>query len=202
MNAARSVQSKDELLRAGIALLRRNGYVATTVDEICAEAGVTKGAFFHHFSSKEALALACLNEWDCNGANMEVAAPFQALSDPVEKVLGCIDFYMSLMQDPKMIKSCLAGTIVQEVSQTHPELRDAACICFTNAETRFQAMLEEACRSRHIQADTASLASLWAATLQGSLILYKASGDMGVMQRNLEHLKSYLRLILTEKEKD
>jgi AcrR family transcriptional regulator len=42
--------------RRAIELARRNGYTATTVDEICTAAGLTKGAFFHHFPSKEALA--------------------------------------------------------------------------------------------------------------------------------------------------
>jgi TetR/AcrR family transcriptional repressor of nem operon len=53
---APATSARDKIVAAAIDLFRRNGYVATTVDEICAAAGVTKGAFFHHFESKEDLA--------------------------------------------------------------------------------------------------------------------------------------------------
>ena len=48
--------ARDKLIAAAHQEVRRQGYSATTVDQICAAAGVTKGAFFHHFESKEALA--------------------------------------------------------------------------------------------------------------------------------------------------
>ena len=50
--------ARDKILAAAFALVRARGYSATTVDDLCAAAGVTKGAFFHHFKSKEDLAVA------------------------------------------------------------------------------------------------------------------------------------------------
>ena len=47
----RRADARDRLLEAALTILRTRGYAATTVDEICAAAGVTKGAFFHHFRS-------------------------------------------------------------------------------------------------------------------------------------------------------
>jgi TetR/AcrR family transcriptional repressor of nem operon len=46
-------ETKRKLVDAGVALMRQRGFSATTVDDICAEAGVTKGGFFHYFKSKE-----------------------------------------------------------------------------------------------------------------------------------------------------
>jgi TetR/AcrR family transcriptional regulator, transcriptional repressor for nem operon len=43
-------------MEAAFTLVRRKGLSATSVDDICAAAGVSKGAFFHHFKSKDALA--------------------------------------------------------------------------------------------------------------------------------------------------
>src|SRR5687768_12296336 len=50
--------SRERILDAAVAMIRSKGYSATTVDDLCAAAGVTKGSFFHHFGSKEDLAVA------------------------------------------------------------------------------------------------------------------------------------------------
>ena len=57
--------TKQKLMDAAQPLMIQNGYVATTVDEICAAAEVTKGAFFYHFDSKEALARELLERFMC-----------------------------------------------------------------------------------------------------------------------------------------
>lgn len=195
MSETRAAGAKEKLIGAAVELFRRNGFVATTVDEICAQAGVTKGAFFHYFESKEALAETCLKAWDGRAGEMEQAAPFQAIKDPLKRLLACMDFYIQFFANPKLLKSCLAGTIVQEVSESSPALRDAAGLCFANAEQRFRALLDEACRAERTRLDTRSLAQLWMATLQGSLILCKASQDESVLSRNLQQVREYIRLL-------
>jgi TetR/AcrR family transcriptional regulator, transcriptional repressor for nem operon len=190
--ASSAENAQERLLAAATELFRRDGYVATTVDEICARAGVTKGAFFHHFAGKEALAVASLERWDAQAAARDDAAPFRAVEDPRKRLLACMDYYIRLFSNARLLKSCLAGTTVQEVSQTHPALRDAANVCFAGAEKRFTALLDAACRGRKKGPDTTSLARLWMATIQGSLILAKASQNESVIPRNLEHVKEYI----------
>ena len=60
---ARGQDSRQKLLDAAVRLIRTKGYGATRVEDICAEAGLTKGAFFHHFPSKEALGVALAGYW-------------------------------------------------------------------------------------------------------------------------------------------
>ena len=51
----RSQQTRLRILNAALVIFARDGYDASSVNEICVEAGVSKGAFFHHFPSKEAI---------------------------------------------------------------------------------------------------------------------------------------------------
>ena len=53
-------ESKTKLLDATLKVVRAKGYSATRIEDVCAEAGLTKGSFFHHFKSKEDLALAAV----------------------------------------------------------------------------------------------------------------------------------------------
>jgi hypothetical protein len=90
---------------------------------------------------------------------------------------------------------------VQEVSASSPVLRDAAQECFVKAQAYFQSLLDDAvqsdaCRASKRKLNTASLAEHWMGTVQGSLLLAKASRDEQVIRRNLTHFRNYMSALL------
>jgi TetR/AcrR family transcriptional repressor of nem operon len=189
---------REKLLEVGTALFRERGYEGSSVDDICAAAGLTKGAFFHHFSSKEELAGACLARWGARGGELLSAGAFMELKDPADRLLGCMDFILEAAQQGKLGKSCLAGTLVQEISETHPALREGAQVCFATGEKAFSALVEAAFKSRKKKADAGSLARLWFAALQGSLVLAKAGRDERVILESLRHVREYIAGLLNK----
>src|SRR5437763_17160396 len=82
--------AKTRLLNAALHSIRQKGYAATTVDDICREAGVTKGSFFHHFKSKDDLALAAIEYWEQMTGGLFVSAPYHQAADPVDRLLGYV----------------------------------------------------------------------------------------------------------------
>src|ERR1700741_2291226 len=89
--------AREKLLEAAFAVIREKGYVAATVDELCARAGVAKGSFFHHFKDKEALAVAAARHWSQTTGALFASAPYHRHKDPLARVLGYVDFRRSIL---------------------------------------------------------------------------------------------------------
>ena len=123
--------AKQVLLNAALNLIRAKGYTATMVDDLCHAAGVTKGAFFHHFASKEALAVAAADHWSATTGNLFEHAPYHALADAHQRVLGYLDLRTALLQGKVADFTCLVGTMVQEVHDSSPAIRDACARSIT-----------------------------------------------------------------------
>ncbi|MCS7248059.1 MAG: TetR/AcrR family transcriptional regulator [Anaerolineales bacterium] len=77
----RSLETRARILAAAVDQFIRFGYEAASVDQICAAAGVSKGAFYHHFPSKQALFLALLENWI-----QDLEASFETIRDEVDWV--------------------------------------------------------------------------------------------------------------------
>src|ERR1700728_4337602 len=91
-------ESKTMLLNAALNVIRAKGYTATTVDDICGAAGVTKGSFFHHFDTKERLGIAAAEQFNTMATELFAAAPYNANPDPRERVLAYVDFRAAMLQ--------------------------------------------------------------------------------------------------------
>src|SRR6185295_15396002 len=89
--------ARTKILGSALSVIRAKGYAATSVDDLCAAAGVTKGAFFHHFKSKEDLAVAAADFWSEMTSAFFAAAPYHAHSNPLDRVLGYIDFRKTIL---------------------------------------------------------------------------------------------------------
>jgi TetR/AcrR family transcriptional repressor of nem operon len=189
--------ARSKLLDAALSVIRTKGYSATTVDELCAAAGVTKGAFFHHFKSKDALGVAAAEHWSETTAALFAEAPYHDPADPLDRVLGYVAFRKALLQGGVPEFTCLVGTMVQETYETSPAIRDACDRSISRHAETLEADIEAAMRERRISPDwtAKSLALHTQAVLQGAFILAKAKGGAEIAADSIEHLTRYLRLL-------
>ncbi|HEV2189300.1 MAG TPA: TetR/AcrR family transcriptional regulator [Stellaceae bacterium] len=190
-------ESKTRLLDAAQRVVREKGYTATTVDDICRAAGVTKGSFFHHFASKDELALAAVDHWNTMTEEFFAAAAYRKTEDPLDRLLGYIDFRASILNGAPSAYTCLLGTLVQETHTTHPEIR-AAC------DRGMAAHIAELTRDIEAAKQLYAPAATWSAesvgyyiqsVLQGAFIFAKAKQSPDIVRDSLEHLRRYLGLL-------
>ena len=190
--------SRTRLLDAALATIRRKGYAATTVDDLCAATGLSKGSFFHHFKGKEDLALAAAQHWrDTTGA-LFANAPYQQVADPRERLLAYIDFRGALAQGELPEISCLLGTLAQETYATHPAIREA---CHAGIEGHAVTLVPTIAEAKARHAPRAkwtpeSLALFTQAALQGAFVVAKAAGDAQAAAPLIAHLRAYVQGLL------
>jgi TetR/AcrR family transcriptional repressor of nem operon len=199
---SRPAPSKEKLLDAALAVIRAKGFAATTVDDLCEAAGVTKGAFFHHFESKEALGVAAADHWDRTTSAFFAAQPYHDDPDPLERVLGYIAFRRSILQGALPEFTCLVGTMAQETHQSSRAIADACGRAMSHHAERIEADIAEAMRRRGLDpsgTDTgwsaASLALHTQCILQGAFILAKARNGPEAAWDSVDHLNRYVRLL-------
>ena len=199
MNAARTrspdqADGRSRLLDAAMQAIREKGYSATTVDDICGAAGVTKGAFFHHFKSKEDLGVAAATQFSDMAEQLFGSAPYHQLSDPLDRLLGYIDFRAAILTGPIAQFTCLLGTMVQEAYDSHPAIRQA---CETYIVRHAARVEQDIAAAKALYAPDAawsaeSLGLYTQAVLQGSFILAKAKGGPEVARDCVAHLRRYI----------
>jgi len=185
------------LLDATLALVRRNGWAATSIDQLCRFVGVTKGAFFHHFESKEALGVAAAQRWTEVTTPLFANASYHQHADPLDRILGYLDFRRAIAQGPLESYTCFAGTTVQETFAASEPIRAACGASINEHVSNLEADFDEALRKYPPREPvTAQSLALYTQTvLQGGFVMAKAKGDAGPLLDGIAHLKRYWQLL-------
>jgi TetR/AcrR family transcriptional repressor of nem operon len=189
--------ARAKLLEAALAAIREQGFAATSVDDLCRRAGVTKGAFFHYFASKEALGVAAAEHWSTMTGGFFEQAPYHRHADPLDRVLGYIDFRKAILGREVPQFTCLVGTMVQEAYGSHPAIRDACRASIESHAETLVADIEAARREHGVGSEwtSRSLALHTQAVIQGAFILAKATGGAAIAADSLDHLRRYVGLL-------
>lgn len=190
-------KTKMKLLATAQVLMLKKGYAATSVEDICRAAKLTKGSFFHYFKSKEDLGKEALERFCCSSRERmrDCCCQDPSGGDPLKRVLQHLDFAVAMSRDPVAARGCLLGKFAQEMSDTHPEIR---CLCaegFGQWVKLFKTDLDAA-KARYAprsSMDTRSLAEYFVALCEGSQMLAKVKRDRKVVERNMEHFRKYVR---------
>ena len=101
--------TKRKLLAAAQNLMLAKGFTATTVDDVCESARLTKGSFFHYFETKEALGKAVLDRYVSTMFQAIQDAPFLKKDDPLQRIYGYVDFLIEMSRTPPSKAAACSG---------------------------------------------------------------------------------------------
>lgn len=195
---SRRNSARAALLDAARDTIRERGFAATSVDDLCRAAGVTKGAFFHHFPSKEALGVAAAQWWGETTAPMFAGAPHHALRDPADRVIAYLEMRRWMVGADVAKFSCLAGMLASETYRVHPAVTDAAWGAIRENAAMMEPDLAAALTAAGMPdgVTARSLALHIQTVLQGSFVMAKASGDPALAIDAVDHLIRYVAMVL------
>lgn len=190
-------ESKTRILQAALKVIRSKGYSATRIEDVCEAAELTKGSFFHHFSTKEELAIAAADYWSEITSALFAAAPYHAPADPLERVLAYVDFRKAMLRGDLPEFTCLVGTMTQEIYETYPAIREACNASISGHASTLVPDIDAAMQKYGVRGDwtAESLALFIQAAMQGAFILAKAKNEIGPAIDAVDHLHRYIELL-------
>jgi TetR/AcrR family transcriptional regulator, transcriptional repressor for nem operon len=194
-------RTRNQILDAAERLFLSHGYGGTSVDAIVDRAELTKGAFFHHFSSKHDLARAVIDRYaalDREQFEGSVQRAERLSRDPLQQVLILIGLYEEAMEqltDP--FPGCLFASYCYQAGLFDEEVHAVIRGGLLHWRKVFGGKLEEAMEQYpprvRVQAD--ELADTGLAVLEGAFILTKTLNEPKLIARQLRHYRNYLELL-------
>ena len=124
-------------------------------------------------------------------------------ADPLDRVLGYLDFRKSILTGTVPEFTCPVGTMVQEAYESYPAIRDAVDRSISEHAAKVEADIKEAMQLYRLDADWSaeSLALHTQAVLQGAFILAKAKGGAAIAADSIDHLRRYVELLFKNSKK-
>jgi TetR/AcrR family transcriptional repressor of nem operon len=143
----RCSDARDRLLATASRLVQERGYTAVSVADICTEAGLKKGSFYHFFPSKHALVLATLDRFaEYQEARMQTAidSGASAREQLVGMLTGMYHGFLAAQRTFGSANGCPLGNLAQEMAHRDPELRAKLGSIFLRWQARLSLLLEHA----------------------------------------------------------
>ena len=188
-----SERTRERLLQAASREIYRSGFQSASLDTILAVAGVTKGALYYHFDSKEALGHAVVDEVIATCVRGKWVRPLQNGTDPIDALIGAVQ---GIPVRPADVRGgCQLNNLAQEMSSLDAGFRKRLAIIFDAWREAVASVLREGQAHGSVRCDVepADAAGLLIAMVEGYASLAKNAQDPKVMKAGIRNIVGWLR---------
>src|SRR5580700_1811324 len=186
-------RTRERLLQAAFREVYKSGFQSAGLDAILAGAGVTKGALYHHFGSKEALGYAIVEEIIAPDNRGQWLIPLENCVDPIETLIGTVQ---ELSVQPEVVRGgCPLINLAQEMSPLDAGFRQRLATILRNWQDGVAAALRDGQNQGKVRRDLepAQAAGLLIAMVEGYGSLAKNAQDAKVMEAGIRNIVEWLR---------
>lgn len=199
----RGADTRERLLDAAESAVLAKGFAATSIDELIAAVGITKGGFFYHFKDKNDLAKALMLRYlERDRALLDdlFARGDELNDDPLHGFLVGLKLFAEMVGGlPEAHPGCLAAAYCYQEQLFNQEIRDLNASGILAWRRRFLDRLEiiAAHYPPRRDADLAALADMAAALVEGGLILGKTLRDRSILPRQILLYRDLVRSLFS-----
>ena len=199
--ATRGEDTKAQILTNAEALILERGFVGTSIDEILAVTGITKGAFFYHFKNKAELARALIKRfWEKDSTLLEQFSQRadELSDDPLQSMLiflKLFEEYIELLNDPS--KGCLLSSYIHESKQFDEDIKQFIANSFREWGKMYERRIELILQKYPPKIDVSAreLAETIICIIEGGFILSKSLQNPKLIVRTSRQFRCYLKLL-------
>jgi TetR/AcrR family transcriptional repressor of nem operon len=199
--ARKRTDTRERLLELAETAVLQKGFAATSIDELIAAAGITKGGFFYHFKDKGELAKALLLrylEQDRAILDEIFRRADELHEDPLHGFLIALKMFAEMLGNlPDSHPGCLAASYAYQDQLFNQEIRDLNRAGVKAWRDRFRERLELIAR-RHppkIDIDLGVLADMPAALVEGAIVNAKVLKDPSILPNQILAYREFVRQV-------
>lgn len=176
--------SRAEILRAAHQELHRWGFHGASLDRILDKAGLTKGAMYHYFPSKQALGYAVVDEVIAPYIESRWVAPLRDAPDPLPAITRLLEQAASQMTPEEVLHGCALNNLAQEMSPVDAGFRIRINRVFRCWRKGFSAALERGQRNGTVDPgiDAEASATFLVAAIEGCVGMAKNAQDPALLK--------------------
>ena len=189
-----SAETREKLLDAAECLLLTEGYSRTSVDAVCEKASATKGSLYHHFKTKEDLAIATLERWLVRNGEILSDGPHLKASDPVEAALLYID-HVANSTDRLWSNGCLVGSLSMDLAASSERMQKCVETMFKGFVAQHAELFTPLLASSPWRENPTpeELAELFLSLIEGAIVVGKSYRDPLPVARSMRTFALYAR---------
>ncbi len=186
-------RTRERLLQAASREIYRSGFQSASLDTILASTGVTKGALYYYFKSKQALGYAVVEEIIAPDVHRKWVRPFQSVKDPIDALISAVQRIPVRPEDVR--GGCQMNNLAQEMSPLDAGFRKRLATIFGDWREAVASVLREGQNHGRVRRDVepAEAAGLLIAMVEGYGSLAKNAQDPKVMKAGIRNIVDWLR---------
>jgi len=186
--------TRSTILNKAFELIYKNGYQATSIDDILATTKVTKGAFYYHFKNKDEMGLALISEVMYNAMRPALVDSLVSSKDPVKDIYKMMKNLLLANPFMQVKYGCPANNLIQEMAPLSSQFSKALSVLVNEWEKALQASLSNGKKAGLIRKDinTKQAANFIMSGYGGVRILGRLHANTDSYKVYLKELKRYL----------
>ncbi|MBV2091262.1 MAG: TetR/AcrR family transcriptional regulator [Candidatus Thiodiazotropha sp. (ex Ctena orbiculata)] len=187
-------KTRQALLEAAYEEIYRNGFQAASLNTILERTGVTKGALYHHFSSKQKLGYAVIDEIISQKLDREWLTPIQQPGHPIDVMIGVIQLAGQQITGQQIDQGCPLNNLAQEMSPIDPGFRQRIDHLYRKWQESIEKILRDGQQAGTVKPsiNPADAALFILASLEGCMGIAKNAQSIDELKRCAQGLFGYL----------